>query len=280
MDKIIPGIKQAGKSLGRGEESLLAAARGMMTTDTVHKLSGRTLNIGGHSVQLTGMAKGAAMIGPHMATMLGLILTDATLSTAAAQDALGGAVDETFNCISVEGHMSTNDTVLLLANGAAGAPPTQGAELAAFRDALRQTCLELARQIASDGEGATHLVTIDVEGCATFAAARQIARTVANSPLVKTAIAGADPNWGRILSAAGYSGIEFDPARVELRLNDFVLYQRGAPAEFDADQVSASIRDNRDTRVVLRFAEGDAKVRFWTTDLTAEYIRLNADYHT
>jgi glutamate N-acetyltransferase/amino-acid N-acetyltransferase len=149
-----------------------------------------------------------------------------------------------------------------------------------FRDALAQICGELARAIAADGEGATHLVTIDVEGCATPAAARQIARTVANSPLVKTAVAGADPNWGRILSAAGYAGIEFDPAGVELDVNGFPLYAQGAPADFDAARVSASIRDSRDTHVVLRFAEGNAKVRFWTTDLTAEYVRLNADYHT
>lgn len=280
MDKITAGISRAAESLGNSDESLLAAARGMMTTDTVHKLSGRQMSIAGRKVQITGLAKGAAMIGPHMATMLGLILTDAALEVAGAQDMLREVVDETFNCISVEGHMSTNDSVLLLANGAAGGEPLAGGDLATFRDALAQTCAELARAIAADGEGATHLVTLDVEGCATFAAARQIARTVANSPLVKTAVAGADPNWGRIVSAAGYAGIEFDPAGVDLWINDFLLYRRGAPVEFVAARVSASIREHRDTRVVLRFSEGDAKVRFWTTDLTTEYVRLNADYHT
>ncbi|MEX0675947.1 MAG: bifunctional glutamate N-acetyltransferase/amino-acid acetyltransferase ArgJ [Pirellulales bacterium] len=280
MDKITAGISRAAESLGSGEESLVAAAQGMMTTDTVHKLSGRQLNVAGRRVQITGMAKGAAMIGPHMATMLGLVLTDAALEVAGAQEILREVVDESFNCISVEGHMSTNDTVLLLANGAAGGGPLSGGDLKTFRDALMQTCGELARAIVADGEGVTHLVTLDVEGCATFAAARQIARTVANSVLVKTAVAGADPNWGRIVSAAGYAGIEFDPAGVDLSINNFALYRRGAPVEFDAARASASIRENRETHVVLRFSEGDAKVRFWTTDLTAEYIRLNADYHT
>jgi glutamate N-acetyltransferase/amino-acid N-acetyltransferase len=280
MDKILAGIRQAGQSLENSQDALLAAARGMMTTDTVHKIAGRQLNVAGRTVQITGLAKGAAMIGPHMATMLGLVLTDAPLEMTAAQELLRDVVDQTFNCISVEGHMSTNDSVLLLANGAAGGEPLSGNDLSAFHDALMHTCGELARAIAADGEGISHLVTLDVEGCATFAAARQIARTVANSPLVKTAVAGADPNWGRIVSGAGYAGIEFDPGGVDLSINDFLLYKSGAPVNFDAAQVSASIRDNHDTHVVLRFSEGNAKVRFWTTDLTAEYVRLNADYHT
>jgi glutamate N-acetyltransferase/amino-acid N-acetyltransferase len=280
IDKITAGIGQAAEQLGTSDDHLESAARGMMTTDTVHKLAGRKLTLGGRTIQITGMAKGAAMIGPHMATMLGLVLTDAPLARDAAQEMLREVVDRSFNCISVEGHMSTNDTVLLVANGAAGGAALAGGDLAKFREALSEICQELARAIANDGEGATHLVTIDVEGCATMLAARQIARTVANSPLVKTAIAGADPNWGRILSAAGYSGIEFDPAQVELSINGTLLYRAGAPVDFDAAEVSASIRAARDTHVTLRFSEGDGKVRFWTTDLTAEYIRLNADYHT
>lgn len=280
MEQIVAGIRQASQSLDSSSEALVAAAQGMMTTDTVHKLASRTIDMGGRSVQIAGMAKGAAMIGPHMATMLSVVLTDAPLEARSAQQMLREAVDETFNCISVEGHMSTNDTVLLLASGAAGGEPPRGDEAVRFRDALRETCGELARAIVSDGEGITHVVTLDVEGCSTFDAARQIARTVANSALVKTGIAGADPNWGRIVSAAGYAGVAFDPAGVELEINGFPLYRGGAPVEFDEPQVSASIRDHRDTHLVLRFSEGDAKVRFWTTDLTAEYVRLNADYHT
>ncbi len=280
MEKILPGIQSAAKELQSSDDALVAAARGMLTTDSVHKLAGRRLKLGGRDIQITGMAKGAAMIGPNMATMLGLVLTDAPLDVASAQEALSAVVDESFNCISVDGHMSTNDTVLLLANGAAGGAPLAGADLAAFRNALRETCGELARAIPADGEGASHLITLDVTGCATMAAARQIARTVADSPLVKTAVAGADPNWGRVVSAAGYAGIEFDPTKVDLTINGFLLYERGAPVDFNAEQVSASIRENRDTAIVLRFGEGDGRIRFWTTDLTAEYVRLNADYHT
>ncbi len=284
MEKIRAGLAAIKDKLKRDDSSLVAAARGMMTTDTVHKLAGRQLSLGGRTVNLAGMCKGAAMIGPRMGTMLGLILTDAPLTPASAQAALSAVIDDTFNCISVEGHMSTNDTVLLVANGAAngaaGGAPLEGKDLASFQTALHEVCGELARAIPADGEGAKHLVSIEVIGCATRDAARKIARTVADSALVKTAIAGADPNWGRIVSAAGYAEVPFDPAKVELRVNGFLLYQHAAPTKFDADAVSTSIRDNRDTQIVLNFSEGNERIRFWTTDLTEEYVRLNADYHT
>jgi len=170
--------------------------------------------------------------------------------------------------------------VLLLANGAAGGPPLAHDDLARFGRALDEVAIELARSIPADGEGATHLITVEISGCQTRADAVLIAKTVANSALVKTAITGADPNWGRIVSAAGYSGVRFDPAGVSLHLNGFHLYQGGAPVAFDAAAVSRSIQENRDTLVALQLSEGAAGVRFWTTDLTAEYVRLNADYHT
>lgn len=280
MENIAAGIRAVADRLGTDESCLVSAARAMMTTDTRHKLAGRTLGVAGQSVRLTGMAKGAAMIGPRMATMLGLILTDAALPPGAAQQVLAESVEQSFNCISVDGHMSTNDTVLLVANGAAGTPPPAGADLAAFRTALGEVCRELAQAIPGDGEGATHLITIDILGCTSREAAHRIAKTIADSPLVKTAIAGADPNWGRIVSAAGYAGVPFDPGRVRLRVNGAVLFEHGAPAAFDAAAVSGSIRGSRDTSIVLEFAEGAAGVRFWTTDLTADYVRLNADYHT
>jgi glutamate N-acetyltransferase/amino-acid N-acetyltransferase len=280
LEKIAQGIQSAATKLGTDEASLVAAARGMMTTDTVHKLAGRTLNLGGRTIQLTGMCKGAAMIGPNMATMLGVVLTDANLEPAAAQAALKAAVEQSFNCISVEGHMSTNDTVLLVANGAAGGPALSGKDLDGFAKALDEVCAELARAIPADGEGATHLITLEVAGCASRADAMAIAKQVANSALVKTAIHGADPNWGRIVSAAGYAGVPFQPGGVSLHVNGFLLYQAGAPVKFDAQAVSESIAKNRETLVQLRFSEGSADLRFWTTDLTAEYIRLNADYHT
>jgi glutamate N-acetyltransferase/amino-acid N-acetyltransferase len=280
MEKIAAGIQAAAPKLGRDADSLVSAARGMLTTDTRHKLSGRTLTLAGRTVQITGMAKGAAMIGPKMATMLGVVLTDAALDPAVAQKALAAAVEDSFNCISVDGHMSTNDTVLLLANGAAGGAPLAGADLATFERALAEVCQELARAIPADGEGATHLVMVEVKGCATRDSARTIAKTVAESLLVKTAITGADPNWGRIVSAAGYSGVPFNPAGVSLWVNGTQLYKLGAPVPFDHEAVSHSIRDNRDVNILLEFHEGSAGIRFWTTDLTAEYVHLNADYHT
>ncbi len=280
MEKIAQGIAHAAGQLGADEEALVAAARGMLTTDTIHKMAGRSAQIGGREISLCGLAKGAAMMGPNMATMLALILTDAPLDKSSAQQSLVEAVDETFNCISVDGHMSTNDTVLLLANGRAGGQPLAGQDLALFRRTLSEVCEELARMIPFDGEGATHLITIEVAGCADRQAALEIAKTVANSPLVKTAICGADPNWGRIVSAAGYAGVPFDPAGVTLYVNGSLLYRAGAPEQFDGKAVSDSIRENRETRIQLQFSEGDAQVRFWTSDLTAEYVRLNADYHT
>ena len=280
MDRVSQGIAAAAVKLGRSESSLIAAARGMLTTDTIHKLAGRTTNIGGRDIQITGMAKGAAMMGPNMATMLALVMTDAALRPADAQAALAAATTESFNCMSVDGHVSTNDTVLLLANGAAGGQPLSGDDLLAFQNVLNEVCVDLAKAIAGDGEGATHLVTIEIGGCATRQTALEIAKTVANSPLVKTALHGADPNWGRIISAAGYAGVPFDPNGVTLRLNGFLLYEKGSPVEFDGKTVSQSIRDNRDTLIQLEFSEGTAQRRFWTADLTAEYVRLNADYHT
>lgn len=280
LEKIAAGITACANKLAADEESLITAARGMMTTDTTHKLAGREVKVGSRTFQITGMAKGAAMIAPNMGTMLGLILTDAPIAAADLQAMLSAVVDDTFNCISVDGHMSTNDTVLLLANGAAGGEPLSGEALEIFQEQLHAVCADLAKSIPADGEGATHLIEIEVRGCATTDAARQIAKTVADSALVKTAVAGGDPNWGRIVSAAGYAGVPFDPAGVDLDVNGFALYRSGAPVSFDGAVVSASIKDNRDTHIVLTFREGTANVRFWTTDLTAEYVRLNADYHT
>ncbi len=280
MPKIAAGIAAAKAQLAATEAALEAAARGMMTTDTVPKIASHQLTLRGKPIHVCGVAKGAAMIGPNMATMLAVIFTDAALSPADAQQVLSRSVDDSFNCISVEGHMSTSDTVLLLANGAACADPLAGDDLEEMFAAVHQVCRELAMAIVSDGEGATHLVTIDVTGCADRNAAHRIAKTVGESALVKTAIAGADPNWGRIVSAAGYAGVPFDPRGVSLQVNGLPLYKNGAPLTFNAAEVSASIKDNRDTHVALQFTEGQAKVRFWTTDLTAEYVRLNADYHT
>ena len=280
LGKIRAALPKLVEQLGADEAALERAARAMMTTDTVPKIRGRVVKIGDETITVTGVAKGAAMIGPNMATMLALVLTDATLSKDDAQAALANAVDESFNCISVDGHMSTNDTVLLLANGAAGGPVLSGKPLAEFRATLDEVCEDLAQSIPADGEGATHLITVEVHGCQTPQDARRVAKTIADSPLVKTAIAGADPNWGRIVSAAGYAGVRFDPAKVTLHLNGLLLYERGCPVDFDAEAASKALAADRDTSIVLILEEGRAAARFWTTDLTAEYVRLNADYHT
>lgn len=280
LEKIRTGIRTVAAQLGTDADSAVRAARGMMTTDTRPKLSGSSFTVDGRGYTLFGMAKGAAMIGPRMATMLGVILTDAPIAAADAQRLLREATEETFNCVSVDGHTSTNDTVLLLANGAAGGPPLSGAGLAAFARALHDACEALAREIADDGEGATHVLRIEVRGCRTRDEARQIARSVADSPLVKTAVCGADPNWGRIVSAAGYAGVPFAPEKLVLRLNGTLLFRDGAPVPFDGAAVSASIRDARETLIELDFHGGEAGIRFYSSDLTAEYVRLNADYHT
>ena len=280
MEKVEAGLQKVAGVLGSDETAVIAAARGMMTTDTRPKLSGSTLSADGRSFTLLGMAKGAAMIGPRLATMLGIVLTDAPIQPADAQRLLREAAEETFNCVSVDGHMSTNDTVLLLANGAAGGPPLAGQALEAFGRALKDACEALAREIADDGEGATHVLRIEVTGCESRDAARQIARTIADSPLVKTAIHGADPNWGRIVSAAGYSGIRFDPTRLVLQVNGTLLFRDGAPVAFDADAVSASIKAAREVLIEVDLQSGPGRIRFYSSDLTAEYVHLNADYHT
>jgi glutamate N-acetyltransferase/amino-acid N-acetyltransferase len=280
MATVTSGIEAAAAKLGADNDAAVSAGRGMMTTDTRPKLAGASFHAGGVGYTLFGMAKGAAMIGPRLATMLGVVLVDAPVEPADAQRLLAEAAEETFNCVSVDGHMSTNDTVLLLANGAAGGSPLTGDGLEALRRALHEVCGTLAREMADDGEGATHVMRIEVTGAASRDAARQIARTIADSPLVKTAVHGADPNWGRIVSAAGYAGIAFDPASVELRLNGTLLFQAGAPVPFDADAVSESVKAARETRIDLMVGGGPGKIVFFSSDLTADYVHLNADYHT
>ncbi len=280
MDKIASAAKLAAAKLSGDEASFLAAARGIMTTDQFHKIVAKQIDIGGRKIRLAGMCKGAGMIGPRMATMLAVMLTDAPLAPADAQTVLKSAADESFNCISVEGHMSTNDTLLLLASGAAGGEPLRGDDLQTFQTALTEACIELAQQIPDDGEGASHLICIQITGCRDRAAAQQIAQTVANSALVKTAVAGADPNWGRIVSAAGYAGVPFNPAGVGLVVNGHELYRAGAPVAFDAKTVSQAIKAERRTQIKLTFSEGAAEGRFWTSDLNVNYVRFNADYTT
>jgi glutamate N-acetyltransferase/amino-acid N-acetyltransferase len=280
MEKIKNGIAAAATKLGTNSEAFESAVRGITTTDKFLKTASRSVEIGGKPIQITAMAKGAGMIGPNMATMLCVVMTDAALSAAAAQELLTHAAERSFNCISVEGHTSTSDTALLLASGATGVALTDDSDRTAFQQTLDDVCIELAKLIPSDGEGATHLITLDVTDCATRADAHRIAKTVANSPLVKTAITGNDPNWGRIVSAAGYAGVPFDPEKVTLTINGWLIYESGMPVAYDAKLVSESMRANHEVHLVLAFYEGEASVRFWASDLTVEYVNFNSDYST
>ena len=280
MDKVKSGVARAIKELTHAESSFRAASEAILTTDTYPKVVSRKVEIGGIDVKLLGFCKGAAMIGPKMATMLGFLLTDARIEADDLSDILRHAVNDSFNCISVEGHESTNDTVLLLASGESGDAPLKGADLDAFGSMIKTACIDLAMMIPGDGEGATHRITIDVEGARTRSDAQAIARAVADSPLVKTAIHGADPNWGRIVSAAGYAGVAFDESDLSLWLNGVSLYCDGVPLAFDDAAVSADLRAHRETSIRLILNQGSAAVRFWTCDLTADYVRLNADYTT
>jgi glutamate N-acetyltransferase/amino-acid N-acetyltransferase len=278
MDCIEPGIRAAAKQLASGPEALDRAAHAILTTDTRIKVSTRAVSIASHEVRLTGFAKGAAMIGPNLATMLAFVLTDATVAPADLAVIIRQAADQTFNCISVEGHTSTNDTLLLFANGQG--PKLSGAGLEEFGRSTMAVCADLAQAIAGDAEGATHLVRIDVEGLRDDGEARRVAKTVADSALVKTAIFGADPNWGRIVSAAGYAGVPFEENQLSLWLGDLLLYQAGAPLPFDAKLASAYLKNNREIVLRLHFSLGNGACRFWTSDLSYEYVRLNADYTT
>ena len=280
MERIVEGIPRAVAQLGASSESFEAAAQAMRTTDTFTKLATRTVEINGKPVRVSGAAKGAAMIGPNMATMLAVIMTDAGLSPDEADGMLRHAVDRSFNCIVVEGHMSTSDTVLLLANGAAGVASADDADRQALRQAFDEVAEELAVAIIRDAEGADHLITVDVNGLRTRDEARCIAKAVSEGALVKTAVTGADPNWGRIVSAAGYAGVEFEEQDVSLRINGTLIYERGVPLEYDEAGLSQQMRENREVSIALDFTLGDEGIRYWTSDLTAEYVRLNSEYTT
>jgi glutamate N-acetyltransferase/amino-acid N-acetyltransferase len=278
--KLEVGIPRVADALLATPDALHRAARGIMTTDTVPKLATRSLMIDGRKVTISGVCKGAAMIAPNMATMLGVVLTDAALRPESAQRLLRDAVDVSFNAISVDGHTSTSDTVLLLANGASGVELSDRAIAdSGFGQALTEVCQDLSQQIIRDAEGASHYVIVDVSGLRTRDEARIIAKAICDGALVKTAITGNDPNWGRIVSAAGYTGVKFQERDASLWVNGFPLYQAGAPVPFDERQVSQSMASG-EVHIDLRFTLGDAAVRMWTCDLTQEYVRLNSEYTT
>ncbi|MDR3108377.1 MAG: bifunctional glutamate N-acetyltransferase/amino-acid acetyltransferase ArgJ [Planctomycetaceae bacterium] len=279
MEKILTGIDGLSKTLAANDESFQAAARGIMTTDLQPKFTTRELQTSsGKTIRIAGLCKGSGMIAPNMATMLAVITTDAALKVNDAQAMLKRVADVSFNCVTVDGDTSTSDMLVMLANGAADATPLTGNDITNFEKTLTGLCEELAKKIAADGEGASHLLTVEVNGCASESDAKQIARSIAESPLVKTAIAGGDPNWGRIMCAAGYAGINFKPEKSLLLLNETELFRNGQPVTFEASKVSKSIRENFETSVKLTLGEGNANAKLWTCDFTRQYIAINADY--
>lgn len=265
----------AGLSADRFED----VSRAIMTTDTRAKTSTAEFSLGKGVVHIAGMTKGAGMIMPMMATTLGFVMTDAAIPPTALRSILREANEESFSRLSVDGDTSTNDTVLLLANGASG-NKLSSKDYDVFTQALTHLMQDLAQQIARDGEGAKKLVTIHVEGAKNRDDAGRIARAIANSPLVKTAIAGSDPNWGRIICAAGNAGVVFEPEQVDIFLQGMTVCRRGLAAPFSEADLKKKL-DDKDVsiRLVIR-GDGQGQARFWTCDFTEGYIHINASYRT
>ena len=265
--------------LGGGREAGDAVASAIMTTDTVPKQAAVEVDLGrGRTVRIGGMAKGSGMIHPQMATMLAFLTTDARLGPGVLRDMLRSAVDRTFNQVTVDGDPSTNDTVLLMAGGAAGGRELGGAALARFAEGLETVCRSLAEQIAADGEGARHRIDVSVGGARDDREARLVARAVASSSLVKSAVHGADPNWGRIAAAAGRSGARLDPDRLRVRIGPLTVYD-GAPLAFDERAASRALR-GRIVEIGLDLRLGEGSGMAWGCDLSAEYVAINSEYRT
>jgi glutamate N-acetyltransferase/amino-acid N-acetyltransferase len=252
-----------------------------MTTDTVSKHVALEAEIGGGTVRIGGIAKGVGMIQPNVATMLAFLTTDAPLGPVATERCLRAAADLSFNCLTVDGDMSTNDTVTLFANGAAGGPMLEDdpAQLARFQEALNAVCEDLTRQLARDGEGATKLVVVRVSGAPAASDAKAIALSIANSNLAKTAFFGNDPNWGRIMMAAGKPGVRFDLQKVRVALAGHLVFEGGRPAAFDPAEVSRAMAAE-ELAVVFEMGEGNATATAYSCDFSYDYVKINAEYHT
>jgi glutamate N-acetyltransferase/amino-acid N-acetyltransferase len=276
IDKVRRGITRAIGALGGDQGS--AAARAIMTTDPFPKEAAVRLSLGGHEVVIGGTAKGSGMIEPMMATMLAFVTTDAAVPAPLLDRALREVVDDTFNAITVDGECSTNDTVMLLANGASRATVNE-ASYGLFVQALRAVCLRLALDIVRGGEGATKLVTVTVTGGASSSDARRAAKAIANSPLVKTAIHGGDPNWGRLIAVAGRAGVAFDLSRAAVTIGGIVLFKDGQPHDEAAERAATYLK-NREIAIIVDLGAGAASSMVWTCDLSAEYVRINAEYRT
>jgi glutamate N-acetyltransferase/amino-acid N-acetyltransferase len=284
VEKLIAALPSLAAFLGPEFDHFQQVAQAILTTDTVEKTAFARLEVGGadgalREIRIAAVCKGSGMIHPQLiphATMLVYVITDAQIEPAVLDGYLRGAIEVSFNRISVDGDTSTNDTVLLLASGASGV--AIGPDHSAFAAALTQVCTSLARQIVADGEGITHVVELRIDGAATDADALRIAKAIAHSPLVKTAWAGADPNWGRLVAAIGYSGAEVDPDRIDIDFGELPICRDGGRApEFD-ELAAHSYIVQPEFSIAIRLHQGSGSCVFWTTDLTVDYVHINADY--
>ena len=281
LDKILRRLPLLARVRRPSARSFAELSLAICTTDTRPKTAAASFKMVGKRVHMVGCAKGAGMIHPNMATTLAFVATDAAIAPALLQKTLRDVTRRTFNSISIDGDTSTNDTLLVLANGEAGAPSIKACSSAhrAFTEALEGVCHSLALQIVADGEGAQRVIEIEVRGAQTEAAARRIAETIATSPLVKTAFAGGDPNWGRIFAAAGRSGVPFDPARVDIAMAGVHVLSHGKPLDFNERAASNRLLADH-VPIVMDLHAGRAIARYYTCDFTAEYVRINASYRT
>ncbi len=282
-EKVVAALPALKDALGDSVEHAETFATAIMTTDTKMKVAGAVFYVDGVEVRIWGAAKGAGMIhpqlGPPHATMLVYLFTDIAAESEQLRAVMEPVVEKSFNSISIDGDTSTNDTVLLLASGASGVKLGE-TNRGAFADALREVCGSLAFQIVDDGEGVGHVVTLLVTGTRTEAEAKQIAKAIAHSPLCKTAWSSGDPNWGRLLAAAGYSGVAFDPSLVNITIGGLPVFELGLRADGFDEAAAHRAMMEREYTIALDFGLGSAECRFLTCDLTEEYVRINADYST
>jgi glutamate N-acetyltransferase / amino-acid N-acetyltransferase len=281
VEKILRALPKLTNNRRPSARSFAELSLAICTTDTRPKTAAAAFKMSGKRIHLVGCAKGAGMIHPNLATTLAFVVTDAAIAPALLQKTLRDVCSRTFNSISVDGDSSTNDTLLVFANGAAGVPAIRAGSAShrAFASALEEVCQSLALQIVADGEGAQRVIEIEILGAKTEAAAKKIAETIATSPLVKTAFAGGDPNWGRVFAAAGRSGVNFDPARVDIKMAGIPVLRKGQPLDFNERAASNRLLAEH-VPIVLHLHGGKASARYWTCDLTAEYVRINASYRT
>jgi glutamate N-acetyltransferase/amino-acid N-acetyltransferase len=279
--KITTGIKKAAKKLNTGQKAGLNFAKAIMTTDTTCKQTVTKLKISGKQVTIAATAKGAGMIAPNMATTISVITTDIAITKPLLARALKAAIDESLNKLTVDAHPSTNDTAMILASGAAGNRPVTSRcpRYKKFAKALAQVCDDLARQMALDAEGATRMFKVIVKGAATKADAAKAARAVADYPLVKCAVHGADPNWGRIICAVGSCGAKLNPQKMTCRVADITVFKNGQPAKFNTKKVSKAISQPHHT-ITINLGAGKSSDFCYGCDLSKAYVTINADYHT